>query len=306
MGIVHHGRYLPYLEEARVEYLRHHRPPVHASGGRPGVDSAVLEVFVQYRQALRFDDVVDVHVLLASAEPHDVPDGLPADARRRADGHRGHRPRRRSRRPVARRDCRRGSSRWVRRDALVHVRPPLRARQHHPLLRPAVRRRRRRWTPGSSTAGTTSSPTTTRCGCSATWRWARIEHSLANDRPSSPARSCWCPATTTAAGPATGRRCRGLGRALRRRRVRPGARRAGHRLDARRPAGAGVPLPVRGRQPRRRPLRRPPARRRRRLLLHGHVHTRWQVDGRQVNVGCDVWDYRPVSEAELLAAIPTR
>jgi calcineurin-like phosphoesterase family protein len=39
------------------------------------------------------------------------------------------------------------------------------------------------------------------------------------------------------------------------------------------------------------------------VLLHGHVHTRWQVDGRQVNVGCDVWDYRPVSEAELLSAI---
>ena len=31
------------------------------------VDAAVLEVFVQYRQALRFDDVIDVHVLLAMA-----------------------------------------------------------------------------------------------------------------------------------------------------------------------------------------------------------------------------------------------
>lgn len=40
-----------------------------------------------------------------------------------------------------------------------------------------------------------------------------------------------------------------------------------------------------------------------RILLHGHVHTRWRIDGRQVNVGCDVWDYRPVSEAELLTAI---
>ncbi len=39
------------------------------------------------------------------------------------------------------------------------------------------------------------------------------------------------------------------------------------------------------------------------LLLHGHVHERWRIKGRQVNVGVDVWDYRPVSDDELLAAI---
>ena len=32
-----------------------------------GVDYAVLECFVQYRQPLRFDDEVDVHLQLASA-----------------------------------------------------------------------------------------------------------------------------------------------------------------------------------------------------------------------------------------------
>lgn len=31
-------------------------------------------------------------------------------------------------------------------------------------------------------------------------------------------------------------------------------------------------------------------------LLHGHVHERWQVRDRMINVGVDVWDYRPVSE----------
>lgn len=31
-------------------------------------------------------------------------------------------------------------------------------------------------------------------------------------------------------------------------------------------------------------------------LLHGHVHTRWQTNGRQINVGVDVWDYTPVPE----------
>ena len=30
-----------------------------------GVESAVLEAFVRYRQPLRFDDVVDVHLTLA-------------------------------------------------------------------------------------------------------------------------------------------------------------------------------------------------------------------------------------------------
>jgi len=33
------------------------------------------------------------------------------------------------------------------------------------------------------------------------------------------------------------------------------------------------------------------------------VHTRWRLDRHQVNVGCDVWDYRPVSEAELSALV---
>lgn len=39
------------------------------------------------------------------------------------------------------------------------------------------------------------------------------------------------------------------------------------------------------------------------LLLHGHVHETWRENGRQVNVGVDVWDYRPVTDDELLALI---
>lgn len=38
-------------------------------------------------------------------------------------------------------------------------------------------------------------------------------------------------------------------------------------------------------------------------LLHGHVHTRWQVHGRQINVGVDVWDYTPVAETVLAEII---
>jgi acyl-CoA thioester hydrolase len=66
MGIVHHSRYLPYLEEARVEYLRHLGHP-YAELRAEGVDYAVLEVFVQYRQPLRFDDEVVVHLVLGGA-----------------------------------------------------------------------------------------------------------------------------------------------------------------------------------------------------------------------------------------------
>lgn len=39
------------------------------------------------------------------------------------------------------------------------------------------------------------------------------------------------------------------------------------------------------------------------VLLNGHVHERWKVNGRQVNVGVDVWDYRPVSDAQILSAL---
>ncbi len=66
MGIVHHSRYLPYLEEGRVEYLRSVGHP-YGELRTTGVDLAVLEVFVAYRAPLRFDDLVDVHVMLAEA-----------------------------------------------------------------------------------------------------------------------------------------------------------------------------------------------------------------------------------------------
>jgi acyl-CoA thioester hydrolase len=64
MGIVHHSNYLLYLEEARVAYLRHLERPYTAMRAE-GVDHAVLESFVQYRSPLRFDDEVDVRLVLA-------------------------------------------------------------------------------------------------------------------------------------------------------------------------------------------------------------------------------------------------
>jgi calcineurin-like phosphoesterase family protein len=38
-------------------------------------------------------------------------------------------------------------------------------------------------------------------------------------------------------------------------------------------------------------------------LLHGHVHDRWRVNGRQINVGVDVWDFYPVAETDLVTII---
>lgn len=40
-----------------------------------------------------------------------------------------------------------------------------------------------------------------------------------------------------------------------------------------------------------------------RPLLCGHVHEAWKISGRQINVGVDVWDYRPVSEETLLGIV---
>ncbi|MGZ4739700.1 MAG: acyl-CoA thioesterase [Ilumatobacteraceae bacterium] len=66
MGIVHHSRYLPYMEETRVAYLRHLGHP-YSELRAEGFDYAVLECFVQYRQPLRFDEEVVVHLGLAVA-----------------------------------------------------------------------------------------------------------------------------------------------------------------------------------------------------------------------------------------------
>ena len=48
MGVLHHAAYVPYLAEARVEYLR------------------ALEHVVQYRRSARFDELVQVHTRVAS------------------------------------------------------------------------------------------------------------------------------------------------------------------------------------------------------------------------------------------------
>lgn len=67
MGIVHHSRYLPMMEEARVAFLRHIGHPYQEIRDE-GIEMNVLEAWVKYRRPLLFDDVVDVHVQLTSTE----------------------------------------------------------------------------------------------------------------------------------------------------------------------------------------------------------------------------------------------
>jgi len=66
MGIVHHSNHLVYFEETRVAYLRHIGHPF-TEWRDAGLESPVLESFVQYRQPLEFDETIDVHVALAGA-----------------------------------------------------------------------------------------------------------------------------------------------------------------------------------------------------------------------------------------------
>jgi acyl-CoA thioester hydrolase len=71
IGIIHHAAYLPYLEEARVAYLRaigHPYDTVRAGsdGDGGGRDFAVLEASVQYRKPLHFDDEVDVSLRIGA------------------------------------------------------------------------------------------------------------------------------------------------------------------------------------------------------------------------------------------------
>jgi acyl-CoA thioester hydrolase len=64
MGIVHHSNYLAYFEETRVAYLRAIGHPF-TEWREAGLESPVLESFVQYRQPLEFDDEMSVHLRLA-------------------------------------------------------------------------------------------------------------------------------------------------------------------------------------------------------------------------------------------------
>ncbi|MHB1712322.1 MAG: acyl-CoA thioesterase [Acidimicrobiales bacterium] len=59
MGIIHHAAYLLYLEEARVEFLRHGGHPYDGVRAE-GINFAVLEAFVDYRRSVGFDEEIAI------------------------------------------------------------------------------------------------------------------------------------------------------------------------------------------------------------------------------------------------------
>ncbi|MDX6540144.1 MAG: acyl-CoA thioester hydrolase [Gaiellales bacterium] len=60
MGVAHHAAYLPYLETARVEYLRALGHPYRELRDRDGIEFAVVGVDLRYHAPLRFDDPFSV------------------------------------------------------------------------------------------------------------------------------------------------------------------------------------------------------------------------------------------------------
>jgi acyl-CoA thioester hydrolase len=58
-GIVYYGRYLPYFDQARVEYLRHLGLLHHNLGGNEFVMRANR---IEYHAPARFDDLVEVFI----------------------------------------------------------------------------------------------------------------------------------------------------------------------------------------------------------------------------------------------------
>ena len=65
MAVAHHASYLLYLETARVEYLRAVGHPYDRQRTE-GVDLPVIEVHVRYLRPLRFDELVEIHAVVAS------------------------------------------------------------------------------------------------------------------------------------------------------------------------------------------------------------------------------------------------
>jgi len=71
MGIVHHGSYVTYMEVGRVEWLRR-RGVVYADWAKSGLHLAVVELTLRYLAPARFDDELDVEVLLGQVRAASV------------------------------------------------------------------------------------------------------------------------------------------------------------------------------------------------------------------------------------------
>ena len=69
MGVVYHGRFFPWFEAGRGEYLRA-RGYTYREMEAAGVGLAVLEVQCRFRAAARYDDLLLLYTWLAEFSPH--------------------------------------------------------------------------------------------------------------------------------------------------------------------------------------------------------------------------------------------
>lgn len=65
--VVHHARYLEYLEGARIGYLRDHGLDYRAFEEQTGLGLPVVAAELRYRAPARFDDVLDVETWIGLA-----------------------------------------------------------------------------------------------------------------------------------------------------------------------------------------------------------------------------------------------
>lgn len=65
--VVHHARYLDYLEGARLEFLRAHGLDYRAFEERTGLGMPVVQAELRYRAPARFDDLLEVQTWVSHA-----------------------------------------------------------------------------------------------------------------------------------------------------------------------------------------------------------------------------------------------
>ena len=63
MGIVHHSNYIRWLEESRIDFMEQIGYG-YTRVSDLGIDFAVLSVNVDYKQSVRFNDVVEIHLAI--------------------------------------------------------------------------------------------------------------------------------------------------------------------------------------------------------------------------------------------------
>ncbi len=71
MGVAHHGAWVVWFEEARIEWLRAHGFSYRELEAA-GVLMPVIELAVRYRQPARFDDQIDLITTVAVRPPSRV------------------------------------------------------------------------------------------------------------------------------------------------------------------------------------------------------------------------------------------